>query len=64
MIDDRKRASLPYTLIVLRGISAYYLMRLHLYTEMLSDKVDSRQNGQERIPLAASWAANIRDSAK
>ena len=62
--------SLPYlekwtacfdTLAVVRIELTDNFLGFHLYTEMFFDKINRRQNGQERIPFAAAGAANFTD---
>ena len=64
MIRFGKRAAFPDTLVVLLGITADDLMRIHLHAKVLFYKVDGGEDGEEGIPLAAPGAANLTDAPK
>jgi len=46
--------ALSDALIVLRGVAAHDLRLLHCNAEVLLHKIDRRENGQKRVPLAAA----------
>ena len=64
MIRFGERTAFPDALIVLGRITADDLMRIHLHAEVLFYKVDGGEDGEERIPLAASGPADLADAAK
>ena len=61
MIYFGKRAAFTDTLVVLRRITANHFRLFHLHAKMRFHKVDSSENRQERIPLAAAGAADFPD---
>ena len=54
-------AALSDALIVLRGVTAHDLRLLQCDAEMLLHKIDRRENGQKRVPLAAARPADLTD---
>ena len=61
MVCRAEGAALSDALIVLRGVTAHDLRLLQCDAEMLLHKIDRRENGQKRVPLAAARAADLTD---
>ena len=61
MVRRAEGAALSDALIVLRGVAAHDLRLLQRDAEVLLHKIDCRENGQKRVPLAAARAADLTD---
>ena len=57
MVCRAEGTALSDALIVLRGVAAHDLRLLQRDAEVLLHKIDRRENGQKRVPLAAARAA-------
>ena len=64
MIRFGEWTALADALVVLRRIVADDIMRFHFNAEVLFNKVDGGEDGEEGIPLAAPGPADLADAAK
>ena len=64
MVYFGEGAALSDALVVLRGIAADDLVLVHFDSEMLFHKIDSTEDREEGIPLAASRPADFSDLCK
>ena len=64
MVCRAEGTALSDALIVLRGVAAHDLRLLQRDAEVLLHKIDRRENGQKRVPLAAARAADLTDLPK
>ena len=59
MVCRRKGASDTDALVILAGIAAADLGAFHLHAEVLLDEINSSEDGQERVALAAARTADM-----
>ncbi len=64
VIDRMEGTALCDALVVLAAAAADDLVRFHLHTEMISDKVHGAEDGEVGIPLAAARPSDFADGAE
>ena len=55
----KERTAQMYALIVLAEMSAHYYRFIHRNTEIISNEINSCQNGEVGVALATSWATHL-----